>query len=231
MMDTTAPVCCTGGTVDRKATRMKTPRGEDRRDKILEVAEAIILRKGFTATSIEDIIEKAFITKGGFFYHFPGKAELARALIERYVEEDERLFTSLAERAKTLSEDPLQQLLIFLNLLAETMESLEDLHPGCLVAALTYESPQIDETARTMISESMLRWRGFFRRLIERAAVAHPPHMAVDLDELADYLTSTIEGGIIVSRVLRDKRALPRMIRQYRNHIRLLFAEPSTTTM
>ena len=40
---------------------MKSQRGGDRREKILTEAEAIILKKGFSATSIEDILEKAHI--------------------------------------------------------------------------------------------------------------------------------------------------------------------------
>jgi TetR/AcrR family transcriptional repressor of nem operon len=202
---------------------MKTQRGEDRREKILQVAEAIILQKGFSATSIEDIMLGAHITKGGFFYHFPGKIELARALVERYLEEDDRLFNGLAQRAAELTEDPLQQWLLFLNLLAETMANLEDLHPGCLVASFTYESELLDEDVKALIAEGMLRWREFFRRRLESAAAAHAMDHSVSLDELADLLSSIIEGGIIVSRVFRDKMVLPQHIRQYRNYIKLLF--------
>jgi len=204
---------------------MKTQRGEDRREKILQVAEAIILQKGFSTTSIEDIMAGAHITKGGFFYHFPGKNELARALVERYLAQDAELFSSLADRAATLTEDPLQQWLLFLNLLAETMANLEGLHPGCLVASFTYESEQLDDEVKALIAQGMLRWRAFFREQLARAAAAHGLDASLSLDELADLLSSTIEGGIIVSRVLRDKMALPQQIRQYRNYMRLLFQD------
>jgi TetR/AcrR family transcriptional regulator, transcriptional repressor for nem operon len=208
-----------------KGIDMKTQRGEERREKILRVAEAIILRKGFAATSIEDIMAGAHITKGGFFYHFPGKSELARALVERYLVQDANLFDGLAERAAELTEDPLQQWLLFLNLLAETMANLEDLHPGCLVASFTYESAQLDDDVKALIAEGLLRWRQFFRQQLERAAAAYAMDDAVSLDELADLLSSTIEGGIIVSRVFRDKMVLPQHIRQYRNYIRLMFRD------
>ena len=207
---------------------MKTQRGEDRREKILRVAEAIILQKGFSATSIEDIMAGAHITKGGFFYHFPGKIELARALVERYLEEDAALLNGLAARAAELSEDPLQQWLLFLNLLAETMENLEDLHPGCLVASFTYESGQLDASVKALITEGMLRWRQFFRSQLDRATASQPFPESESLDELADMLSAIIEGGIILSRVFRDKSALPQQIRQYRNYVRMMFAvEPA----
>jgi len=203
---------------------MKTQRGEDRREKILQVAEAIILRKGFSATSIEEILEQSHITKGGFFYHFPGKIELARALVERYLEEDDLLFCSLEARALALTEDPLQQLLLFLNLLAETMENLEDIHPGCLVASFTYESQLLDETVRALITENMLRWRAVFRRQLARAAESYPLPEDVCLDDLVDMLSAVLEGGIILSRVFTDKMTLVLLIRQYRNYAKLLFS-------
>ena len=42
-------------------------RSNSSRERILACAEAVILQKGFSGTSIEDILEKASITKGGKF--------------------------------------------------------------------------------------------------------------------------------------------------------------------
>ena len=40
------------------------------RNRILTVAEQLILQQGYSGTAIDQIIENASITKGGFFYHF-----------------------------------------------------------------------------------------------------------------------------------------------------------------
>ena len=50
----------------------------DTRARILEVAEAAVLAKGFASTSIEEIIAAVGITKSGFFYHFRDKSALAK---------------------------------------------------------------------------------------------------------------------------------------------------------
>src|SRR5215217_1601321 len=50
----------------------------DTRERILELAEAAVLAKGFAATSIDELIAAVGITKSGFFYHFKDKGELAR---------------------------------------------------------------------------------------------------------------------------------------------------------
>ena len=80
---------------------------EQTREHILATAERIILQRGYSGTSIEEIIGEAGITKGGFFYHFAGKNDLAKNLILRYLDHDVEFFAGLAERAQSLTEDPL----------------------------------------------------------------------------------------------------------------------------
>jgi TetR/AcrR family transcriptional repressor of nem operon len=78
----------------------ETPRkGSDTRERVLDVAEAAVLEKGFAATSIEEVIAAVGITKSGFFYHFRDKNELAKALLIRYVEREDALFDELFARA------------------------------------------------------------------------------------------------------------------------------------
>ena len=48
----------------------RKPKGERTRDRILDLAYDSVIRKGFAATSIEELVEAAGITKSGFFYHF-----------------------------------------------------------------------------------------------------------------------------------------------------------------
>lgn len=46
----------------------ETPRkGRDTKERILDVAEAAVLEKGFAATSIEELVAAVDITKSGFF--------------------------------------------------------------------------------------------------------------------------------------------------------------------
>ena len=200
-------------------------KGEQTREKILSTAETIILQRGYSGTSIEDIIGEAGITKGGFFYHFDGKNDLAKNLILRYLEQDETFFTGLIERAGSLTEDPLQRLLIFLKLLAEAMTDLPGAHPGCLVASFTYESHQFDDEIRELNAEGLLAWRRIFLAQLEEAVEQHPVKTDRPLDELADMLTSVIEGGIIMSRCLDDRHILPNQLLQFRNYLRLVFGD------
>ncbi len=205
-------------------------KGEQTREQILATAEKLILGNGYSATSIEQIINESGITKGGFFYHFDGKNDLARKLILRYLEQDEIFFQSLKDRAVSLTEDPLQQLLLFLKLMAEAMADLPGSHPGCLVASFTYESNQFDDEVRKLTADGLLSWREFFTEQIERVLEQYTMTIEQPVDQLADMLTSVIEGGIIMSRTLNDKSILPNQLLRFRDYIRLLFVEKPTAT-
>lgn len=198
-------------------------KGEQTRERILSTAESMILQRGYSGTSIEDIIGQSGITKGGFFYHFKGKDDLARHLLLRYLAQDEEFFVGLSERAASLTEDPLQRLLIFLKLMAEAMADLPGSHPGCLVASFTYESHQFDSEVRRLNAEGLLSWRELFTRQLQDVVDKYPMETGRPIAELADMLTSVIEGGIVMSRCLNDKHILPNQLLQFRNYIRLLF--------
>ena len=200
-------------------------KGEQTREHIMATAESIILNRGYSGTSIEEIINEAGITKGGFFYHFKGKNDLARKLILRYLGNDLAFFTELSDRARSLTEDPLQRFLLFLKLTAEAMQDLPGAHPGCLVASFTYEAEQFDDEVRALNAEGVLVWRKLFGEHLEAVAEKYPMKIDQSFDDLADMLTSVIEGGIIMSKLLDDKNMLPNHILQYRDYVRLVFGD------
>ncbi len=201
-----------------------TTKGEATKEKLMDIAERHILMSGFAATSIEVLINEAGITKSGFFYHFDGKNDLAYALMQRYREQDAFLFSGLFKRAEELTDDPLQQMLIFVKLLAEMMENLEGLHPGCLVASFTYESDQVNEEVRGIIADSVKDWRKLFRNQIEKINSRYTLKSESTSDDLADMLSTIIEGGIVVSRAVNDPEILVKQLLEYRTYLRLLYS-------
>lgn len=57
----------------------------DRKDKIVESTFLLFLDKGIEGTSLKDIIKKANISNGGFYYYFKSKEDLIIEVIETYV--------------------------------------------------------------------------------------------------------------------------------------------------
>jgi TetR/AcrR family transcriptional repressor of nem operon len=198
-------------------------RGPDTRERLLDLAEAAVLEKGFAATSIDELIAGAGITKSGFFCHFRDKGELAKALLQRYLDREEAMFDTLFARADELNEDPLHGFLIWLKLLAEMMADLPGAHPGCLVASYCYQDQLFNREVRELSREGALRWRARFLTRLEIIAAGYPPRIEVDLEALADMLLAVTDGGIILSKVMREKTVLPRQVMLYRSLVRTVF--------
>jgi TetR/AcrR family transcriptional regulator, transcriptional repressor for nem operon len=59
-------------------------RNADTAGRILDSAERLVQRRGFNGFSYADVAAELGITKASLHYHFPGKAELGQALLDRY---------------------------------------------------------------------------------------------------------------------------------------------------
>lgn len=198
-------------------------KGERTKARVMDLAYEAIMEKGFAATSIEELVEAAGITKSGFFYHFKDKNDLARQLYDRFLREDEGIVDALEERARALSDDPLQSFLIFLNLYAQLMDDMEGLHPGCMVATVTYHERLFDPAVRQMNMDYLINTRVRFRRWFDQILERYEPVEPVDGDAMADQLTGIIEGAIILSKALKDEALMGRQTRLFRQHVKLLF--------
>jgi TetR/AcrR family transcriptional repressor of nem operon len=206
-------------------------KGDDTRQRILDAAQASALTKGFGATSIEEIIAATNLTKSGFFYHFKDKTELAKALVNRYVETNERIYDDIFGRARELMDDPLQAFLLGLKMLSEFFSDMPTGHPGCLVAMSCYVERMFDREIQELNSQAALLWRRRFRRIFDEIIAIHAPLEPVDVDHLADMVSTVLGGGIALSKALREPRVLEQQILVFRSFIRLLFVPPPMTTL
>jgi TetR/AcrR family transcriptional regulator, transcriptional repressor for nem operon len=202
---------------------MSPRKGSATRERVLELAEAAVLEKGFAATSIEELIVAAGITKSGFFYHFKDKGELATALMQRYIAQNDAILTEIFARAEELNEDPLHGFLVALKLLAEMTADLPGTHPGCLVASFCYQDRLFSQDVRELAFDGVSNWRKFFMTRLTRIAAHYPPRIPVDLGALADMANTLMDGGIVLSRVMRDRTILPQQIMLYRDFVRAVF--------
>lgn len=197
--------------------------GSDTRERLLEIAERAVLEKGFGATSIEELVADAGITKNGFFYHFPNKNALALALLQRYFARDNALFDDVLARGRELSDDPLEAFLIGLKLLAETVADLPEAFPGCLVATFCYQERLFDTDVHALYHEIVLDWRARFRSCLDAICERYEPAEEVDLDAVADMVSTAIEGGMVLARATGNSAILPAQIMIVRTTLRLLF--------
>jgi TetR/AcrR family transcriptional repressor of nem operon len=191
---------------------------------IMDAAQGLILKQGFAATSIDQIVDRAGITKGAFFYHFESKSELAHALVERYAAVDAAHLERTLDRAEHLSRDPLQRVLIFVGLLQEEAGQLKEPFAGCLYASYCYEAQLFDQHTFDVVRSGVRQWRERFRGTLQAAIDQHSPRLPTTAEQLSGMILSLFEGSFILSRILSEPRFIAEQLAQYRNYLELLFA-------
>ncbi|WP_433940840.1 TetR/AcrR family transcriptional regulator [Paenibacillus lautus] len=73
-------------------------KAEERKNEILDAADALFGQKGFDGTSTNDILEKVGIARGTLYHHFKSKEDIMDALIDRYA-------VRLLDRAQAIALD------------------------------------------------------------------------------------------------------------------------------
>ena len=198
-------------------------KGEATHKRILDAAQAMILDHGYAGVSVDQLISSLGLTKGAFFHHFKSKRELARTLIKRYSDEGVQLFSDNLARAKKLSDDPLQQFLIFIGLYEEIFDGLTEPYPGCLLASYVMEMQQFDDEMRDIINVEFYLSRNELARLIEQIIEKYPPRAEVDAESLADGFMSLFEGAFILEKSFNEAAITAKQLRHYKTYVELLF--------
>ncbi len=198
-------------------------KGERTRERLLDLAYEGIITKGFAATSVEELVDAAGITKSGFFYHFKDKHELARQVLARYRAENDAVFDRLEARARELSDDPLHGFLVFLRLYAEECGAHMEMIPGCLVATVAFQEKSFAHDIRSANVEMVESWRGRFRAWLEEIVATYRPNREIDLEVLVDAGWSAIFGAFTLARTTGPSSVVADQILLYRETVRRTF--------
>lgn len=194
------------------------------RDRIVRSARQLVTERGFAATSVDAVIEQAEASKGAFFHHFPTKADLGRAIVEEYVEDDTALLDRLIAEAEAVVEDPAEVLLHVTRAIEGLGAVPLEEQPSCLMVTFIYEN-QLDVAG---IGEPVMRsieyWRKKISELLDGAAQTRPALRNEDLTAIADHFFVTIEGAFLLARATRDASVLSRQVKQLRRYLELLLS-------
>jgi TetR/AcrR family transcriptional regulator, transcriptional repressor for nem operon len=196
---------------------------EQTRTLILDCAERLVYRHGFSGTTVDAVIKAAGVSKGAFFHHFSSKTDLGHELVRRHAEADLRHLEENYQKATGLSDNPLQQLLIFVKLFEQETATLQAPYPGCLYAASVQQAGLFSDEVKKIVSGSFLKWRKVIRGKLAEISEKYPPKQPVDFDDLADMFIVLFEGAIIMSQSLDQANTLARQISLYHAYLKLLF--------
>ena len=145
-------------------------KGDLRRGQILDTAEALFFEQGYDRTSIQDILDRLNISKGGFYHYFDAKETVLKEICERrWIEQFEKLQGELYTGRKS-SVDKLNLILRQTNIF-----EAEDSHFAALILKICYrdkDASMRDHRRRDRQPDKHDLGRTRRRRFIESAS--HP---------------------------------------------------------
>ena len=177
----------------------------DTRTRILDVAQDLIQRRGLNAMSFQDLSDAVGIQKPSVHHHFATKAEMVRALLERFqIEFDENVSKVLESKASGRN-----KLKRYCGMFLQTLEE-GDQDKSCLCGMLVAELYSLEEQESALV-------RRFFHSNIES--------LQAIFDEGAkdgslrpggspDIVLAALEGGLLTARCDGGPKRFSTMIRQ-----------------
>jgi TetR/AcrR family transcriptional regulator, transcriptional repressor for nem operon len=163
---------------------------------ILDIAERLAQTKGYNGFSYADIAAELGVTKASLHYHFPSKAELGRALIERY----ETAFSAALEAIDRLAAKPPEKLRRYVGLYDAVMRNDRMCLCGMLAAEYaTLPAPMQAELKRFFDMNE--RW---LTRVLLPGRQSGLFLFKESASERARVILAALEGAMLIARSYDD---------------------------
>lgn len=181
-------------------------------------AQALMLEKGFTATSLDEICCQAGITKGGFFHYFKNKEDLGTKLVDHYAQQTGQ---AVMEHVCCCGPDPLDRVLGYID--AAAQRCLDPNSKGCLIGTMTQELHQSHPNIICCCGKQLMGLRDAMVKDLQAAQGKYQPDQEIDAQGVADLFITTIQGGFILAKATGDRQSMRRAIQHYRHYVQGLF--------
>jgi TetR/AcrR family transcriptional repressor of nem operon len=168
----------------------------DTASQILDVAERLVQERGFNGFSYADVAKELGISKAALHYHFPGKAELGEALIERYAARFGDALASL--NASEL--DAREKLEAYVRLYADVFKD----ERMCLCGMLAADYATLPDQMRARVVTFFDDNEAWLARVLEDGRAAGTLRFHGSSRAVARTLLAGLEGAMLVSRPYGD---------------------------
>ena len=185
----------------------------DTADQILDIAEMLIQTRGYSAFSYQDIADAIGIRKASIHYHFPSKADLALAVVERYAA---RFSESLGALDQATQMSAMEK---FDHYTGPFLEFAVTPDRICLCGALAGEILALPEATRQRVGqffEFHQAWlAGLLKLGLDRGEFQfpHPP------EAMSRMVFGALQGALIVKRTTGDSAQLHDVIAVLKRHL------------
>ena len=177
------------------------------KSKILDTARELFYRSGYLATSVDDIIAEAKVSKSNFYYHFKTKEDLGLAVLDNRCHE----FNDGIE-CSLLNDElrPVERLRTFFALVADTREAKTS--GGCPFGNLVAEMSEHSERFRRQLSDMFASLTGVIADVVEDGQRLGEIRRDVAACEVASLVVHTLQGAQLMLKCHRSRDGYARTV-------------------
>lgn len=177
-------------------------------------------QKGYQSTSIADVLREAEANPGSLYHFFPTKQDLLLAVLDRYRTGIGPMLLSPAWKGV---EDPIERIFALLARYRALLEQTDCFY-GCPIGNLALELHEPDPPVRELLAANFDAWTAAVEGCLAEAQDRLPA--AADRWQLATFVLTTMEGGVMLSRTHRSLEPVDAAVSTLRDYFARLGAVP-----
>ncbi len=179
---------------------MDESKSEKTRKYIIEISAPIFNMKGYSGTSISDIMSETGLTKGALYGNFENKDELALAALEYNL----RWVSSILFEEAEKENNACAKLAVF----AESYRKYHDFFlkkGGCPVMNAAVDSDDGHPLIKKRVEKFIRTWKKALIRIIETGKANKEIKPDIDSERFSSVFISLIEGSVTLSTTTGDR--------------------------
>jgi AcrR family transcriptional regulator len=196
--------------------KQKPVRQTDTRGRILEAGRHLFWERGYSATGLADILDRAGARSGSFYHFFRSKEDLLHAVLDVYVV---ALHPVIIEPAVRSAGDGVSRVFAILEGYRRSLIDTNCTY-GCPIGRLALEIEPANAPAMDLIAKNFDGWTSAVETLLlqERSRFRD----GTDFRALAQFVLTVMEGGVMQARARRSIEPFDASVRQLRQYVELL---------
>ena len=184
------------------------------RDKILTEGLRVVHEQGFGGASVRDIVQAAGVPQGSFTNHFASKEAFGLEILDLYFSNTCDLIRQTLDNGALA---PLDRMHAYIGAIKDRLSG-SGMRGGCLFGNFSAETSNNSEAIRARLAELFERVQSMVAACLRDAVTAGALSAATDIDEVAGFFISAIQGAILLAKAQRSLAPVERFER-------LLFAQ------
>jgi TetR/AcrR family transcriptional regulator, transcriptional repressor for nem operon len=199
-------------------------RGKSTRQRLVDSALFLFWQGGYAGTGVAEILARAKVNAGSFYYFFKTKEELLLAVLEYYIQS---LQPVVMQPVFSANEDPVERIFGVLEFYRRNLIATNCTY-GCPIGRLALEIPEEQFRVHKRLADNFDGWTAAIEKCLEDARDQLPVN--VDRKSLSQFVLTVMEGGVMQARAHRSLDPFDASVAHLRGYFQLLAKKPKHRT-